>query len=101
MISEFIKNRLDTAHGLIDEGRYDLAVELLKNMKLRVHEKEAEEEIKKFEEEKDARLEIRLKEIKDSEDDVLRKDANTGEEWGQYAKDYLNFYDRLSKRHDI
>lgn len=101
MVSEFIKNRLDTAHGLIDEGRYIMAVELLKNIKLRVHEKEAENEIKKYEEEKDARLEIRIREIKDSEDDVLRKDANTMEEWNQYAKSYLNFYDKLAKKNKL
>lgn len=101
MVSEFIKNRLDTAHGLIDEGRFDMAVELLKNLKLRVHEKEAEEEIKKYEENHDTDLELKLKEINDSDEDVLRKDANTMTEWSLYAKSYLDFYDKVCKDYDL
>jgi len=101
MVSEFIKNRLDTAHGLIDEGRYDVAVELLKNIKLRIHEQETEDEITKFEKNHDSTLEMRIKEIKDGEEDQLRKDANELQEWALYAKAYLNFYDQISRKHGI
>jgi len=98
LVSEFIADRLNTAHGLIDEGRFDVAVNLLKNIKLRIHEKEAEDEINKFEKEHDARLEISLKEIESSNDDPLRKDANIMGKWESYSKDYLNFYDGLSQK---
>lgn len=101
MVSEFIRNRLDTAHGLIDEGRFDMSVELLKNLKLRVHEKEAEDEIKKFEENHDGHFEVKLKEISDSDNDVLRKDADTMMEWSLYAKSYLDFYDKLAKEYKL
>jgi len=101
MVSEFIRNRLDMAHGLIDEGRFGEAVNLLKNLKLRVHENPAEEKITQFENEKDSALETQLKEIEKSEDDPLRKEANAMSEYELYAKAYLNFYSNLTLHHDI
>jgi len=44
---------------------------------------------------------MRIKEIKDGEEDQLRKDANELQEWALYAKAYLNFYDQISRKHGI
>lgn len=37
-MSEFFKNRLDVAHALIDEGEFDGAVEIIQNLKTRIHD---------------------------------------------------------------
>ena len=101
MSKEFIENRVDMAHNAIDEGDPQAAVNILRNLKLRIHDVHLEEEIKKFEKKEDTRFENKLEEINKSGRDPLRKDRNKQIEIIKYAKRYLNFYDRLRKEHDI
>ena len=53
MVSNFITDRIDNAHALIDQGSYVQAVELLKNIKHRIHKSDVLNEIDVFEKEHD------------------------------------------------
>ena len=101
MVSSFITDRIDNAHALIDQGSYDQAVELLKNIKFRVHEEGVVAEIETFEKEHDKKLEDMIKGIQTSSDDPLRKQHNELKQWEKYSHMYLRFYDNLTKHHDV
>ena len=101
VVSEFIKSRLDGAHGLIDEGNFEAAVEILKNLKLRVHEDGAEKKIAEFEETRDKQFEKLIKEIEENNPDTYERLAYIEAERKKYAGDYLNFYDDLVLHHDV
>jgi len=101
MVSDFIQNRVDTAHNLIDEGAYSDAVEILKNIKHRVHEEDPRAAIERFENEHDKKLEDLIRSITNNSDDPLRKQHNTIEQWKKYSCSYLNFYSDLIRSHDI
>ena len=98
---EFIENRIDMAHNVIDEGNPQGAIGLLKNLKLRIHDRDVELEIKNFEEKTDYDVETRMKEIAVSDDDELRKDANRSKAVMSWAKKYLDFYDRLVDEYEF
>lgn len=101
MVSEFIRDRLDNAHAMIDEGGYDQAVHLLKNIKYRVHEEGVRAEIEQFEKEHDKKLDDMIKGIQTSNEDPLRKQHNEIHQWEKYSHMYLQFYDNLTKHNDI
>lgn len=101
MVSEFIRNRLDSAHSLIDEGSFEAAVNLLKNIKLRVHDEVVSDKISVFEKEHDNTLSKRVNDIRSSSKDSLRKQYEELDQYESYAKSYLSFYDRLSKEYDV
>ena len=101
MVSEFIQNRIDTAHDMIDQGYYEQAVELLKNLKNRTHETGTYQEIKQWELEHDKKLNELLDNIDHSSDDPLRKQKNKEKKWKEYTQTYLNYYHKLSIENDI
>lgn len=101
MSKEFVDNRIDTAHGLIDEGNPLGAITLLKNLKLRVHNNEVAKEIQKFEENTDNEIETEMRIIEKSERDELRKEDDKRKKVMEWAKTYLDFYDRMSKEHEL
>lgn len=95
MSKEFVELELDKAHDEINKGDYGGAIERLKNIKLRVHNKEAGETITSFEKKRDNEFNSIVAQIDESGDDELRKDENRGIEIVKYAKSYMNFYDKL------
>jgi hypothetical protein len=101
MSKDFIESRIDMAHNAIDEGNPQGAIGLLKNLKLRIHDRDVETKIKDFEERTDHEVEHRMKEISISDDDELRKDANRSKAVVSWAKKYLDFYDRVLKEYDV
>lgn len=101
MVSEFIRSRIDAAHAMIDESYFEQAVELLKNIKHRVHEQSVISEINRFEQEHDSKLTQLLSGIHQSGEDPLVKDKNELGQWKKYSQSYLKFYDRISKDYDI
>lgn len=101
MVSGFIQDRIDTAHALIDEGAYDQAVEVLKNIKYRIHEEGVLADIEQFEKEHDKKLEDMTQGIDTSSDDPLRKNYNKTLQWKKYSQVYLRFYSKLTQQYDI
>jgi len=101
MSKDFIDNEIDEAHDLIKHGDFEQAVMQLKDIKLRVHDKEILDSIKKFENEHDSVLEQRLREIEKSTVDPLRKQSQIFEQLSNYARSYLSFYDKLRKEYEI
>ena len=101
MVREFIQDRIDTAHALIDNGQYQEAVELLKNLKYRIHQEEPLQDIDSFETEHDTKLKERLSSIQTSVEHQLIKHSNELDQLHKYATAYLKFYDTLTKDYDL
>jgi len=101
MSREFIENRIDTAHDMIDQGGFEEAVNLLKNLKLRIHEDAASKEINEFEKNHDEMLRRRLNEIEATNKDPLVKAREENSQWSSYAKSYLSFYSKVTRNFDV
>ena len=101
MANEFIKNLIDQAHGHILNGDSETAIEMLSSIKLRVHEEEPMEEIKKFTLQADNDFNGYQQKMMNTADDPIRKDLNIAEANHQRAKKYLDFFDNLVRRYDI
>jgi len=101
MNNDFIIDRINQAHHMIDEGNYQNAVEILKNLKFRVHDGKLEADIKHFEKTCDETLEKDIVNIDNTSVDPLRKQSNINEKYYGWATSYLNFYDRLVKQNEV
>jgi len=101
MSKEFIDNRIDTAHNLIDEGNPLTAITIMKNLKLRIHSDEVAVKIKEFESKTDDDIEKAIYNINASDKDELRKDHEKKNLMMDWAKRYLDFYDGLVKGYEI
>jgi len=106
MVSDFIRERLDFSHALIDEGRqakeaFEQAVNILKNIKYRIHDPQLKQKIKEFEQTHDDTLQMRINEIKQKSADPMIEGRDIHFQQGVYAKSYLEFYDEIAKQADI
>lgn len=101
MASEFIKNRIDLIHALIDDGQYADAVDIAKNLKLRIHDKAVLDKINEFEISCDNEWHKKLDSIDKSSVNPLDKTKPRIKAHAERAKNYLRFYDWLSKEYDI
>lgn len=101
MSKEFINNRVDVAHNLIDEGQYQGAVELLKNLKVRIHDAGIEISITEFEKTHDSDKDKQIASARQTTGDPIEINAKEALVWSRYAKAYLNFYDKLTKEHEV
>jgi len=102
MSGEFIDNKIDMCHELIEQGEYKNVVEILKLMgEIRIHDESLKEKIEKFEKEHDETLDKRLIDIEHSNDHGLIKQDNRVKEWFSYAVAYLKFYDKLRKEYEL
>ena len=100
-MNEFFKNRLDTAHALIDERNYGLAIEILKNLKVRIHDETPLAKLINHEDitEKNY-LAARLNISRSGLDPVDAFDKNEeNEKWK--AQELLKFYDKTLREYDI
>ena len=101
MVNEFIRNRVDIAHDMIDNGRFDDAVERLKRIKTRIHNDDLLAQVKKWEEDHDKVLKERLEKIEASNKHPYDKQQESVGQWEKYAEAYLSYYDDLNKQHEV
>ena len=105
MASEFYMKKINEAHELLDTGEYDAAINILSNLRTRIHEPKALEQItthdEKVEHEYKTRYEIEAKQNGDPLE-RFRTAANYIEELDRWhCKEYLSFYDTLNKKYDL
>ena len=100
-MNEFFKNRLDTAHALIDEGSYDEAVELLKNLNTRIHDTEISTNINMTTTDIDKQYTNNLMALSNKAGDPYEsyKNALGLRKWR--SQQYLRFYDNLLIKHEL
>ena len=101
MSKEFIDSRIDAAHDLIDQGDFDGAVTILKNVKIRIHDPTIERLIREFEQEYDGKAKEKLNKLRKMFEDAIVEAGNEYEIGKSYAIAYLNFYDKLRKEHEL
>ena len=93
MVNDFIRNRVDIAHDLIDNGRFDDAVTRLKRIKTRIHNDDLLKEVKTWEESHDEVLKDRLEKIEASNKHPYDKQMEATSQYEKYAEAYLSYYD--------
>ncbi len=100
-MNEFFQNRLDNAHAMIDDRRYDEAVELLKNLDTRIHDTGIRTNIEmtsnEIENKYKSNLTNLISKANDPEEGYLSKMGL--KKWR--SQEYLRFYDQLLKKHDL
>ena len=101
MSKDFIDNRIDASHNLIDQGDFQGAVNILKNIKIRIHDPVIEQKIKDFEKQHDEEVKNKIEKIQKTYLDSITEYGNESEIAKRYAIAYLNFYDTLRKEHEI
>lgn len=101
MTSEFIMNRINTAHDLIDQGQYNEAVSILKRLKTRIHDEEVIKKIKEWEQVHDETLGKRIEKIRESTKHEVDKQNEMMTQIMNYADSYLSYYDGLTREYDI
>ena len=97
MVSDFFATQINTAHEMMNQGMFKEAVELLKNLNIRIHDPKLLEEIKSHNNTIDKEFNIKY--------DAISGDALTG--YGSYValehwktSEYIRFYDKLSKKRE-
>ena len=105
MVSKIFEEKLNLAHNLIDEEHYGEAVDILKNLIARVHDKETLQEITTHMKQVDEMYNKRYKEETDRNGEPWRKYnealtfLNDLNKWK--AQELLKFFDKMSKEHDV
>lgn len=100
-MNEFFQNRLDTAHALIDEGRFDEAVELLRNLDTRIHDPSIRTNINTTSSDIEKQYTTNLASLSAKAGDPYDsfKNAISLRKWR--SQEYLRFYDSLLKKHEL
>ena len=100
-MNEFFQNRLDTAHALIDEQRYDDAVEILKNLDIRIHDTSIRTNISMIANDIEKQYTTNLVSLSNKAGDPYDnfKSALALKKWR--SQEYLRFYDQLLKKHEL
>ena len=100
-MNEFLESRLNTAHALIDEGRYDEAVEILKNLDMRIHDTGIATNINTTASDIEKQYTSNLVSISNKAGDPFEsfKSALALKKWR--AQQYLRFYDNLLIKHEL
>lgn len=100
-MNEFFKNRLDTAHALIDEGNYDEAVELLKNLNTRIHDTQISTDINITTSDIDKQYTSNLMALSSKAGDPYESFKNVLALKKWRSQQYLRFYDNLLIKHEL
>lgn len=101
MVNEFINERINMAHALIDEGQYDQAVSLLKRLKTRIHDEDLISKIREWEEKHDETLSKRANDIRATNKHEVDKATEIEELVMRYSDAYLSYYHQLIQEHDL
>ncbi len=100
-MSEFFQNRLDTAHALIDEHDFDTPVEILQNLKTRIHDSDILTKIGMHETTVEKEYSTRYTLLCQKSGDPYEsfKQMQILKKWR--ATEYLTFYDRLVRENEF
>lgn len=94
MVSEFFATQINMAHQLMNEGGLDEAVELLKNLDIRVHDKETLEKIKQHNNTIDKEYQTKYAAITGDPIEGYNQVVML-KRWR--TREYIRFYDQMSK----
>jgi hypothetical protein len=100
-MSEFFRNRLDTAHGLIDERDFDTSVEIILNLKSRIHDTDILTKINLHDTEVEKEFQSRYISISGKAGDPYESfnQVLLIKKWR--AQEYLKYYDKMSREHEL
>jgi len=102
MSKDFIDERIDACHEALENGEYGNIPSILKLIgEIRIHDQDLKEKIRQFEKQHDEKLERDIMEIEKTNEDSLRKQQKEQKMYYLYAVDYLRFYDKLRKEHEL
>lgn len=105
MVNEKIEQKINQAHDLIDGGQYDAAVEIMKNLKTRIHDRIALDLVmdkeKKVEEQYNDAYKTEIAESGNPLERFTKSSTFINEVNKQRAQEYLKFYDQLNKTQDL
>lgn len=100
-MNEFLRNRINIAHGLIDEGQYDEAVELLKNLNNRIHDVSIITNVKVTTADIDKQYQSNLVALSTKAGDPYEVFRSALLLKKNKAENYLRFYDNLLIKHEL
>ena len=98
MVNEFLIDRVNMAHALLDEMQVDTALRILKNIKLRIQDKNLLGEIGDKENHIEIEYTNKMKTISGDPMTVTGK-LNELEIWR--IREYITFYDNIVKSHEL
>jgi len=100
-MNEFFENRLNVAHSLIDEGHYDEAVDVLKNLDTRIHDTGISTNINTTVSDIEKQYTASMISISNKAGDPFEsfKSALALKKWR--SQQYLRFYDNLLIKHEL
>ena len=100
-MNEFFQNRINVAHSLIDEGNYDEAIEVLKNLDSRIHDTTVATNIHTTISDIDKQYQTNLIAISSKLGDPYENyiAALKLKKWK--SQQYLRFYDNLLMKHEL
>ena len=99
-MSEFLGDRINIAHNLIDEGQYEQAVEVLKNLKIRIHKEDVKAGMIAWEKQIEENFIKTKKEIPTQFGDIEEQFERYFVLKKQRATKYLEYYDKMIKDYD-
>ncbi len=105
VVSKIFEDRLNLAHALIDRGEYDDAVDVLKNLKLRINSetvfKEVSDHMGVVDKTYEEKIKVEEEQHGDPWERELRARGFINDVTAWRAKELLRYMDKLSKEHDL
>jgi len=92
MVNEFLLNRVNTAHSLLDEGQVEGALWVLRNIKLRIHDPNVINKIRDKEKTVENEYKTRYSSISG---DATRQMEQLSDLNLWRIKEYISFYDQI------
>ena len=97
MVNEFLMDRVNMAHALLDQGQLKEALDVTKNIKIRIQDKNLLGEIT----DKENHIEIEYSnKFKSIDGDPVTQSGKLFELNMWRAKEYINYYDRVIRTHE-
>ena len=100
-MSEFFLDRLNIAHDLIDNYQYDRAVEIIKNLKTRIHDTELLTKINIHENDIEKRYQSDYVNLSGKQGDPFDSFKKVTDLQRWRAQEYLKYYDKLRQEYDL
>jgi len=98
MVNEFLMDRINMAHAMLDQMQLDQALWVIKNIKLRIQDKNLLGEISDKENHIEIEYTNKMKSITGTPMEITGKMGDL-ELWR--VKEYITFYDDIIKKHDL
>jgi hypothetical protein len=100
-MSEFFRDRLNVAHALIDEHDYDTSVEIILNLKSRIHDTDILTKINMHDNEVEKGYNDRYTALSSRSGEPYEqfREFTTLKKWR--AQEYLKYYDKISRENDL